>query len=254
MPAGTVFLDTTVFADRFFGGRDARREIDSAISGHTVKSSGYVREQFRATFLRAAVMVHNALRTTPDPAEVLLQTDHFAFFQKGEGVKARKVLSNLLRHQNSNAEAMLVTLQRLVEFDLMSSFDRLATLTDDTKCCQCPDDPKADDNGIYRFSKKCTLDDPRPCAIKEFWQKRQVALTVLAAQPTAHPEKTRKAAAEVVQGKPARGQRCFVHLSDAVIVAEAEPNSTLLTSNTVDFNPIAEAFGEGRTVVGYKTP
>jgi hypothetical protein len=73
----TVFLDTTVFADRIFGRRELRREIDALLFGKRVVSSLYVREQFRATFLRAAVLVYNNLRETRDPWEVIRRTDHY---------------------------------------------------------------------------------------------------------------------------------------------------------------------------------
>lgn len=256
MNDGPFFLDTTTFADSLFGGSGVSRAIRELLKGHPVLTSNYVREQFRATFLRAAVLAYNHLAETKDPWEVVRRTDQYQFFTRGEGAKARKVIARLMENTDAEVSDKLATLERLIEFEMMRLFERLAALRDDTKCCLCPDDPKRDPNGIYRFAKNCTLKDPRPCVIEAFWQSRQDDLNALAsADPSSKEnrpiEQAIKAANEVVHaGQLPRGQRCYVALSDTSIVAESEPGSTLVTSNLRDFVPLAAIIGR-RSVQGY---
>jgi len=254
MEGSPLFLDTTVFADRLFGGGERARSIRALLANRPVVSSNYVREQFRATFLRAAVLTYNLLLEKGDPLEVIRLTDNYSFFTTGDGVKARKILVTLLQNGATDATDKLASLERLIEFDMMRQFDTMALLIDATQCCQCPDDPVRDENGFYRFKKLCSIADPRPCVIEKFWTERLNELSNLAeADRQEHKQlaNTISAAAETIQGNPPRGRRCFVHLSDAVICAEAEQGSTLVTSNLRDFVPLTRIMGGKRPAVSY---
>ena len=248
----TVFLDTTVFADRILGRREKRREIDALLAGKNVVSSSYVREQFRATFLRAAVLVYNNLHETRDPLEVLRRTDHYRFFKRGDGVKARKILSALLEDSAMDVDDNLEHMERLIEVDLMGKFDRMAKITDETACCICAKDPIRDEHGIYHFEKSCTLEAPRPCRIESFWTSRRTGLDQLAAAVDDVPPAAR-AARETLDGHPPRGIRCYVHLSDAVIVAEAAAGSEVMSTNAKDFEPLIRILGSGRRMLRYSS-
>jgi predicted nucleic acid-binding protein len=251
-PADTVFLDTTVLADRIFGRRTQRHAIDEKLVGKQVLASKYVREQFRATFLRAMVQVYNQLRELRDPVELLRRTDNYQFFQTGEGVKARKILCAVLEHPELDVDDMLDHLERSIEHDLMADFDALCDIVDDTSCCLCSSKPEKDEHGIFRFEKSCTLADPRPCRIEDFWAKHENELKALAAASDPDvPRAALEAAREASAGERPRGKRCYVGLSDSVIVAESPPGSTLLTTNQRDFVPLARVLGRERSVAGY---
>jgi hypothetical protein len=250
-----VYLDTTVFADYVLGGTRQVRSIQAALTGRVARSTRYVREQFRATFLRAAILLYNQLLETRDPAEVLRRTDQFAFFTRGDGVKSRRVFARLLADDRSDWADKLASLERLIEQDLMREFDSLATGSDRTACCQCWGEPTRDENGFYRFTKSCTLKDPRPCRIEEFWVERHEELRRLASADgrltSDGATAASRAAREVESGGLPRGKRCYVHLSDPVIIAEAEPGSLLMTSNASDFEPLTAVIAGSRAVINY---
>jgi hypothetical protein len=255
--ASTSFLDTTTFADRLFGKAAEKKRIDELLALRPAHSSSFVREQFRATFLRAAVLLYNVLEETRSPAEALRRTDDFDFFRRGEGAKARKILAAILEHPDIDINDGLATLERLIEIDLVQEFDRMVSVTDETGCCRCPEQPNLDENGVYRFPVTCALKPPQPCKIEGFWASRREALDRLSAIPTSSPrneniEEASKAAAEVIAGKPPRGRRCAVHLSDPAIVAESPDGCVLITTNVKDFQPLASAFGGTRSVVTYR--
>jgi hypothetical protein len=250
MPGGTYFLDTTAFADAIFGRPEKRRAVKACLEGKTLGSSTYVREQFRATFLHASIMAFNELLVTGDPLEVLSLTDEWQFFTTGQGQKARMVVIHLLRADGVDADDKLDTLERMITRDIMREFGRLAqVITNETECCLCHGQPEKDAQGFFELKRKCTLSDPRPCKIEAFWNVRTLQLSAIAKLD--HPEGAAKAAKEVVEeNQLPRGKRCYVALSDAVIVAEAPEGSTLVTSNVKDFNPLAAAIG-GRTVIDH---
>jgi len=251
------YLDTTVFADQLFGTAAEKKRIDKILSERPARASSFVREQFQATFLRAAVLVYNQLFETKDAIETIRRTDEFPFFTQGEGRKARKVLLALLGHGEIETSDVLATLERLVEVDMLRGFDRMAHLTDETGCCRCHGRPSRDENGVYRFQENCSVKQPRPCRIERFWSARRGDLQRLAEIPESAPrnksiENARTAAEEVLAGDPPRGLRCSVHLSDPVIVAESDRDSILVTSNVKDFEPLAQAFEGTRSVVTYR--
>jgi hypothetical protein len=127
MTTSKSFLDTTVFADRLFGTPAVRRIIDGILAERPACATKYVREQFRATFLRAAVLVYNQMHETGDTCETLRRTDEFAFFTRGEGVKARKVLVKILQDSDADSSDKLATLERLIEVDMLRDFDDRVT-------------------------------------------------------------------------------------------------------------------------------
>lgn len=255
MASRQIFLDTTAFADRLFQRREIRERIFTKIGNRPAVSSRYVREQLRATFLVAAVALYNELVDARDVVEVQRRTDEFRFFTQGEGVKARKILNRLLESTEAEVSDKIDHLERLIEFDLMDGFDDLVTMVDSTACCQCSDEPTKDDEGVYFLKKRCDLRKPRPCSIETFWDGRQLERSRLAGEnlPTgnANVDAAVTAAREVSNGQPPRGRRCWAHLSDAVILLESDPESTVLTSNVKDFHGLAKIVGGDRTVETY---
>jgi hypothetical protein len=147
----------------------------------------------------------------------------------------------------SDVDDKLATLDRWIQRDIMRRFDRGVDVLDGTGCCLCHSHPTKDEQGVYRFRKSCTLEEPRPCQIDHFWNNRESMLRAIGKQTSTVPTPIREAAKEVIAGKPPRGQRCWVHLSDAVIACESPPGSELSTTNLKDFQPLANAIGEGRT-------
>jgi len=252
MASSPIHLDTPVFVERVFGRAEMRRLADALVKQPGATSSSYVRQQFKATFLSAAVLAHNKLKETGDIPDALEALDTYPVQEK-QGQKARKVMIALMR-RNEPVNAMIATLARWIEVEILKKFDRGLLLTDATKCCWASATPQRDSNGFYRFRAKCTLEERQPCAIDEFWTDRKHHLQVIATTAgkgvPKHVNAASKAAKEVVsEDKPPRGKRCWYALSDAVIVCESAVGSQLATTNVKDFVPLAAAANEDRTVV-----
>jgi len=233
--AASLYLDTTAFADLVFGDKKTRTDLSNLLSGSEVVSSQYVREQFKATFLRAVVQVFNNLSDTRNIVEVLRNTDSYKVFNTpGSGVKARKILTTLLETTLNDVDDKLATLERWIEGELLELVNSVAKIRPGSGCCLCePERPHRDENNVYRFKRMCNKEDPRPCTIENVWKQQTKALDSLstAAMPK-HLAPLKSAASKAYKDyKDARGENCFVHLSDAVIVAESDPNSVILTTN-----------------------
>ena len=207
--------------------------------GHVV-TSAFVRDQFKATFLRCAVLLYNVLvehGNIPDAGDALDKRPT----RPGDGVKARKILWSAFRETDADFDSVLSVLERWIESEILEVFEDGVQLIDGTECCKSPGGATRDrETGVYRFSSSCTLDDPRPCTIEKFWSGRERHLVTLSGlqleKLPEHVADAVTAATEVVRDKkPPRGFRCYYALSDAVILSEAPSDLTLATTNVKDF-------------------
>ena len=249
-----IFLDTTTVADRVFERTRKKRYIERILVGYEVQTSEFVRQQFYATFLKACILVYNDLMQTMNPYDTMRNTDDYRVFgTPGNGVKARKVLAGLLESQ-MEPRHMLATLRRWIERDLDRRLATTTKITDETGCCRCRP-IEMDAYGQYSLKSTCNLTDPRPCRIEGFWNARKGMMTAIAEVTmegaAAGAKKAKQACSEVLAGRPPRGQRCKVELSDAVIACESPERSKLMTTNVKDFGPILDSVNENREILGY---
>ncbi len=246
-----------------FGSLNEQRRVEKLIQQQECCSTRYVRQQYRYTFLRAAILLYNILSETKNLENTLRALDKYWALgkypvTKGMGVKARQVLALLLRY-DTDVDDKLSVLESWIECELIERFDEGVVISDDTGCCICDPEPIRDDNGVYSLRARCTQHEPRPCTIEEFWQARQQELQGQASfdlsslpkeQNNANIQRMQSASQEVLSGKKKpRGQRCYVALSDSVIVCESVAGSILATTNLRDFIPIVRMVGGDREVL-----
>jgi hypothetical protein len=258
-----LFFDTTAVAERAFGEPEAQLALERLVAKGGSTTATYVREQFKATFVRSIILLHNRVvhrsHGQPDTADGLLNTvaavgidlDTYPFAKPREASRARKVLFSLLRSART-VRSLRNTLERLIEaeYDLVFSG---TTQSNATECCLCDPTPIKDDTGLYSLPKSCRLNPPRPCKIEDFWATRNselVAVSQLVGTRNTHVRQAQQAAGRVVRAetKP-RGENCTVSLSDAVIAAEASEGSAILTTDVDDFTELTGAMGLNRTVL-----
>jgi hypothetical protein len=126
-------------------------------------------------------------------------------------------------------------------------------LCNETFCARCQDDPIQDDAGFYRrVDATCNLEDPKECAIRQFWQTHSFDLLLLSqldfsalppGKPREQMEKVQTQAEKVLSGGSPQGQRCSACLGDAVIAIESRtaPQPATLCATDHDFEPIGQA-------------
>jgi hypothetical protein len=259
---GAVLFDTTAIGERAFGEPRRQLQIENLISTRKAIVATYVREQYKATFVRSIILCHNRFvdrsRGEPDTPEGLLRAtggvladlESFTFAKPREAARARKVISSLLKSART-IRSLLNTLERLIEMESETMFVGMAS-SDATGCCLCDPKPIRDDAGLYALKKSCRANPPRPCSIDEFWSSRKDELVAISRISTKNPHVSQaQRAAHYVINKSAkpRGNNCTVHLSDAVIASESPPSTSVATTDVDDFTELTNAIGANRTVV-----
>jgi hypothetical protein len=248
-------FDTPVFVLRMFGRNDEQLCVEKLVAENECISSHYVREQFRSAFIKTTILAFNLLLTHREVPEVLRRLDQFPV-TTGEGKKARQALIRVMS-LHTNFEDMLATLERWIECEMLACVEDGIALNDSTRCCHVALQPTKNDLGLYSLPVSCTLADPRPCRIEEFWRERESLLEAQAttnlmdipqAGRTQNVAASQAATREVLDGKRPRGRMCMVTLSDSVIVAESPDETTLVTTNIGDFVGITALMRRDQTV------
>lgn len=250
-----VYFDTPVFVQRMFGRSSEKAAVEHLVGRLSCTTSHYVREQYRATFVKAAILVHNLLRNHGNVGEVLRKLDSFPV-TTGDGKKGRAALIRLMEI-TSDIDFMLMTLERWIEEEMLSCLEDGISVVDATSCARVAPRPTKNDVGIYSLAMSCTLESPRPCRIELFWRERWSSIEGQAGgdlrslpkeAQTENVERAMTAASEVVDGRPPRGKRCFIHLSDSVIVEESTRTAVLVTTNVGDFVGVSRLMGRSQKV------
>ena len=241
-----LFLDTSAQGERIFG--EKRRELDALVRRQSARTSTYVWEEFRCTFLRDAVLFHQLLVdanwSVPD---ALRRSERYQPQQPRRQKRVRQVYYNLL--DDGELEDIRDRLELLIEGVLESRFWAGVAAADtarETGCVHGGSPPRREGD-TYRFGPSCRADKPPPCAIEHFWRSHADELAAVAEGAEHLPDDLQEAprtAAAIRSGaaKP-HGNNCHKHLSDCVIATEASPDDGILTTNVRHFRPICELIG-----------
>lgn len=261
-----LFLDTATQIARHWHCDTERKAIEGQLSGCKLYSSKYVLSQYKATLLNAIIALYNLLLRYKDIHKAIQESKYYANKDKAgvssltPGMQERisevgLCLARKYTAYEDQIERLELWIEDVWEALFISNLEE--PLIDETGCCYANDAPVKGVSGCYRpVNTSCNLREPKACGILGFWEKHKVQLEVLrdmviddiVAEPK-DKEKLRRvkeAAGWIFGGKSAQGQRCTVHLSDAVICTEAThtpPPSAVHSINKKDFRPLAEMLG-----------
>jgi hypothetical protein len=241
-----LFLDTAAQGERLFGSR--WREFAALVRRHKARTSTYVWEEFRCTFLRDAVMFHQLLAeegwSVPD---ALRRSERYPPAQPRRQQRIRQVCYKLL--EEGSAEDIRDRLELLIEGVLESRFWHRISGHDvarETGCVHGGPPPRRE-GATYRFDPSCATPKPPPCAIREFWEAHEAELAAIADGAEHLPDDMQvaveRAAAIRAGTRGPHGETCHVHLADCVIATEASPDDEILTTDLKHFRPICALIG-----------
>jgi len=242
-----IFLDTSAQGERVFGRR--RDEIYALISRQQARTSQYVWEEFRCTYLRDAVLFHRLLSEEGwDVARALERADTYPTPPRSQA-RIRQVFRRLIQSWAASVDDLRGALENLIEGGLEDRFwsglDREATLRETD--CRHGGPPPRREGPTYRFRPTCTAAKPPPCGIRPFWETHAVELAAVADGAEHLPDDLAKAAETAAAIRTGRGtphgNNCHKHLSDCVIAAEASPDDHIFTTNLKHFRPICALIG-----------
>lgn len=260
-----LFLDTATLIARHWHCDTERKAIAGQLSGCKLYSSKYVLCQYKATLLNAIIALHNLLLRHKDIHKAIQESKYYPN-REAAGVPLKRGMQErisevglcLARHYTmyeEQIERLELWIEDIWEAHFRSDLEE--PLIDETGCCYADDAPEKGVSGYYRpVGTSCTLTEPRACGILGFWKKHEVQLEVLrdmviddiVAVPKDKEQlgRVKEAAGRIFGGESAQGQRCTVHLSDAVICTEAThtpPPRAVHSINKKDFRPLAEMLG-----------
>lgn len=260
-----LFLDTTTQIARYWHSDTEREEIERQLEGRRLYSSHYVKCQYKGTLLNSIIYLHNLLSKWRDLNRALREAGNYMNRQVAGGSLTPGVQQRIrdiglwIIDYCPSYEEQSGRLQDLIEDAWETEFRQglEEPLVDETRCKYTEGTPEMRDSGMYRpLSTKCTKTEPPACNISAFWDNHRVHLDALVqmnvdslqAQPKdkAEKERIKKHAGRIAKGDMACGQRCKVHLSDAIICLESthcpEPVAVHST-NKKHFRPLCEVLG-----------
>jgi len=259
-----LFLDTATQFARHWHADSERTEIAEQLDGRNLYCSRYVECQYKAVFLNSAVALFNLLIHFGDLKKALRESTRYlnreiAQIPLTAGTQNRIEQIGLWMLEFCDYDEQVQRLQDLVEDTWETQFHQgiEQPLIDETGCLYVDDIPEPGDSGAYNpATVSCTLSDPPPCRIGEFWEGHRTDLELLAnmdvnaiqATPKDPTElnKVKEAAQQLREGKAGSGQRCTVYLSDAIICLESAhcPEVAAVHSiNKKHFRPLCEVLG-----------
>jgi len=259
-----LFLDTSTQIARHWHGDSKREEVRSQLEGRNLYCSLYVKCQYQATLLYSSIGLYNLLIRFNDLGRALRESSNYenkeiALISLTQNVQ--KIIQQvglwMLEYRSNDEQKM--RLEDLIEDVWETQFlERIKEpLINETGCMYAKGKPEMGTSGVYNpIQKSCTLMNPHECKIREFWDKHRIMLEALCdmeidsieAEPKDKKEleKIKEQANKIRQGEPPHGQRCTVHLSDAIICLEAThcPETVAVHSiNKRHFRPLGEVLG-----------
>jgi hypothetical protein len=260
-----VFLDTATQIARHWYADSKRMEIAEQLANRNLYCSRYVQCQYKATLLNAIIALHNLLLRHKNLIKALQESKLYerrdvAGVTLTKAVQDRVSLVGLqIARRYGRYEEQIDRLRFLIEdaWEAMFNSRLKMPLIDETACLYADEAPMAGMSGAYQpIEASCTLREPQSCQIDDFWNKNRLHLQMLAGIDPASIEvvpkdlgelqKVKLHAGRVLSGESARGQRCAVHLSDAVICIETIhcPEDVAMHSiNKKHFRPLGKVLG-----------
>ncbi len=260
-----LFLDTATQIARHWHSDSEREEIRKQLEGRNLYCSEYVKRQYKATLLNSIIYLHNLLIHFQDLKRALREASSYinAEIARGKltfGVQQRiRDVGLWMLEYCESYEEQKGRLEDLIEDAWETQFNQGLEdpLLDETACVYAKGAPEMGKSGAYNsIEVSCVKREPVRCKIREFWEEHRVEVEVFAkmdissisAKPkdTKELERIKEHATEIINGESAHGQRCTVHLSDAVICVESThcPEDAAVHSiNKKHFRPLCEILG-----------
>lgn len=259
-----LFLDTATQIARHWHGDTEREEIKRQLKGRNLYCSVYVKCQYKATLLFAAIGLYNLLIRFNGLARALRESDNYRSAQ----ITGIRLTPNVQKRIQQVGHWMLeyrdydeqkLRLEDLIEdvWDELFHEALETPLVDETGCRYAERVPEMGVSGAYDpIEVSCTLREPQECKIQEFWDNHRSQLELLANMDIdsieAEPkdiddlEKVKEHTGRIINGESPHGRRCTVHLSDAIICLESIHCPEVVAVHSINkkhFRPLGEVLG-----------
>ena len=241
----SLFLDTSVQADKFLGYDEKRNFINKNLKGKTLMSSTWVLGEFKAAFIDDAVTLQALLLDSPTIAEGLLRTEKYR-----DRIHKRmiKLFGNLCTDGEFDKEAILSRLDILIEYMLEARFNMGLSqpLINHTNCHKARVYAKRVDQS-WDFHVRCRKSDKPKCEVEQFVRKHTQLLKDFVESPLVKGstdneiKKYQTTIEKILSGDIPRGNNCRA-LGDVIITLEAPKRTSVFTMNIEHFKITCSVF------------
>ena len=239
----TLFMETTVQADKFLGERERKNNIRNMCKNKKLVSSTYVLGEFKSNFLKDATSLYILVKDSADIGEAIIRFSEV--YSKRISSRMGKLFGNLIKDCGiDNKEELLDTLEFYIEDLLVKRFkeDIDKILIDNTKCVRSLAKPYKED-GVWRINVSCTKKPNPKCNVKEFLINDNIDSLKKLTQLPEQMKNVEDIIYQIVNNKDLPyGNNCRT-LGDTIIALEAPKDSIIFSTNKKDFEPICEKIG-----------
>ncbi|HET6385080.1 MAG TPA: hypothetical protein VFJ58_16940 [Armatimonadota bacterium] len=240
-----LFIETSIFIWRRNRSRPVIRRIRKRMGEWYCVTSTYVRAEYLATVLGAAVDLYAVLQRSEDVQDAAGRWRS----RQGGRRDIGDWLLGLLRDRHSDREESLLLLRVLIEEDIFRWFDECqCELTDATECGAA--------NASVSWNAPAPMMGPRfpppdaPTGLRTFLASKRTELEQflkdLPTPPDKHWGPIHESIGRVLSGRYELGLRKWQKMADLVIALEAhEHNCYVYTTNARHFTPVCRSLGIG---------
>lgn len=243
-----AYADTTVIARAIFGDSEEREAIATAKGNRELVATDYVREQYRASFVNDAVLLHTLVRESATVGEAMRRLGRYPRVRQRD--RAREVFSLLLDdpRYRSDRRLTLDMLEVFIEVELDARFREAADggIVEITGCTLGGPDPERV-GSLYHFKPRCRKSDPPRCNVGDFLATKKRELRDIGQGPDAIDEAQTglRDACRTATEAPheIRGNLCRRTMSDTIIALSPPEGVPLCTTDVDDVEAVCAQIG-----------
>ncbi|MFC7443254.1 hypothetical protein [Laceyella putida] len=239
----TLFLDTTILADRYLANAKRQREIKRHLQGKSLTTSNYVIGELKNSFLKSCITLHTLLLDEETVEDALARLGQRCFSTR-QFDRILKVFAYLSKQVGYDKEELLERLDILIEDEFEILFvEGIDELVDECRCIRAQAIPVKE--GKRWFLDLGCRQQPEPsCGIEEFYAKHAKALSSLAQlEPGNRIIHTDNLKGMLSNQKSKYGRNCW-SVGDAIICTEVPADQWIYTSNLKDYGPLSQRLGK----------
>lgn len=246
----TIFLETTIQADRNFSYYSKRKEIAEKLKGKKLVSSSYVLGEIKSNFLQNAITFYNLLQECETTNEALARLSSPVLHSTRQYDRVLKIFSCLTEDGNMSKRNVEKRLNMLIEDGFVSRFfrDLDEKLINETECFRAKVNPEYEDGFWKPLKFNCTARAKNICNICAFFESNSEKIKAIEEVCEKENNKNLTEMASILkeireENKKPQGKRCW-KLGDVIICNELPTDCKIYTTNKKDYEPICGVIGK----------
>jgi hypothetical protein len=239
----TLFLDTTILADRYLADTERQRQIRQQLHGKSLTTSNYVIGELKNSFLKNSITLHTLLLEEATVEDALARLGQRCFSTR-QFDRVLKVFAYLAKKVGYDKEELLERLDILIEDEFEILFiDGIDEVIDECRCIRAHATPVKE--GKRWFLDLGCRQQPQPsCGIEAFYAKCREELASLTQIAEAERIINVDNLTGMLSGQKSKyGRNCW-SVGDAIICAEVPTDQWIYTSNLKDYGPLSKRLGK----------